>query len=179
MKVHHVKSARKPDPKYGIQVGDSYYWWKFRYRSIIKSKTYPKQSQLTQSPFLSQMYTIQEDMIETIEFSDTLESDVECIINELRMLQEECESSLENMPEQLQEGSYTGTMLIERIEALDEMINEFEGIECEPDYDDEPEAEDYEDEEMFNADHNEWEEDCRIKEQDLIEELQSITYDGP
>ena len=47
-RVHFVRKAAKAHAG-GIEKGDSYYWWKFRYGGIRKSKTRPKRSQLTQS----------------------------------------------------------------------------------------------------------------------------------
>jgi hypothetical protein len=47
-RVHFVKKARKAHGN-GVEKGDSYYWWEFRYGGKRVSKTYPKRSQLTQS----------------------------------------------------------------------------------------------------------------------------------
>src|SRR5581483_2308017 len=98
-----VEHARKPVDESacgipgGIKVGDSYYWWKFRYGGKRYSKTPPKLSQLTNSPFLSQLYAIQES-IEQLEANDSLESAVSSIADDLRNLASECQDSLNNMP---------------------------------------------------------------------------------
>ena len=60
-RVYFVKKARKDYPV-GIKKGDSYYWWKFRYGGIHRSKTRPRPSQLTQSEFLSTIYAIIEEI---------------------------------------------------------------------------------------------------------------------
>ena len=60
-RVKHVQSARKPIPSAGVEVGDSYYWWKFRHGPKRVSKTYPKRSQLTQSLW-SSVYAAQEEL---------------------------------------------------------------------------------------------------------------------
>jgi len=57
-KVHHVKKARKNNPV--CKAGESYYWWKFRYGGKHYNLTPPKASQLTQSPYLSVIYSCQE-----------------------------------------------------------------------------------------------------------------------
>ena len=48
-RVYTVNAARKDYPDDGISKGDTYYYWKFNYGSKVKSKTYPKRSQLTRS----------------------------------------------------------------------------------------------------------------------------------
>jgi hypothetical protein len=58
-RVNFVKKARKAIPSSGIKVGDSYYWWKFRYGGKFVSKERPRQSQLTQSK-LSGVYAAEE-----------------------------------------------------------------------------------------------------------------------
>jgi len=58
-KAHYVKRARKDNPV--VKAGESYYWWKFRFGPKLYSKTPPKPSQLTQSPYLSVIYACQED----------------------------------------------------------------------------------------------------------------------
>ena len=49
------------------------------------------------------------------------------IADELSNIQDECQDSLDNMPESLQEGD-TGQLLQERIDALSDVISELEGI---------------------------------------------------
>ena len=87
---------------------------------------YPKQSDLTNSSFLSQLYSIQESTT----FSDNetmsdLESARDDVVNELQSLKDEVEGNLQNMPDGLQQGD-TGQMMQERIDALDEAINNLE-----------------------------------------------------
>ncbi len=57
-RVTHVKNARKDNPV--CKVGESYYWWKFRYGGKHYSLTPPKASQLTQSVYLGTIYDSQE-----------------------------------------------------------------------------------------------------------------------
>lgn len=119
-KVHRVEKARKAWPG-GIEIGDSYYWWKFRFGPKICSKTYPKRSQLTQSSFLSQLWDL-EDSINNISSID----DANEILEGLRALGEECQDSFDNMPEQLQESSESGQLLQERIDGLEDWTAEIE-----------------------------------------------------
>lgn len=122
-RVNHVNKARKDYPDAGIKKGESYYFWTFRFpTSKIRSKTYPKRSRLTQSPFLSQLYEIQ-DSTKEIDAGD-IDGYLDELEPDLESLKEGCEESLENMPEALQDTSDTGILLSERIENLDEWIGE-------------------------------------------------------
>lgn len=134
-----VKKARKAVPAADIKVGDSYYWWKFRFGGKHYSKTPPKQSQLTQSAFYSTLYDIQERAGD-LPADDGLPSERDSIVSDLEDLKSECESSLENVPDSLKEAP-TGQLLQERIDALDSAIGELEGI----DMDDEPNEDNRED----------------------------------
>lgn len=128
-RVHHVKKARKDNPV--AKKGESYYWWKFRYGGKRFSKTPPKQSQLTQSPYYAALYDMQDEIAE---YDCLAYEDFECFVEEIQSqvsdLREETQSSLDNMPESLQY-SPTGELLQERIDALDGVeyelqVDEFE-----------------------------------------------------
>lgn len=110
-KVHFVKKSRKAYP--GLPVGSSYYWWKFRYQSKRRSATKPRRSQLTQSGFLSTLYEIEDNLPTDLD-------GIESLIGELEGLQEECQDSLDNMPEHLQDTSWSGELLSDRISNLEE-----------------------------------------------------------
>jgi len=121
-RVHHVKKARKDNPV--CKKGESYYWWKFRYGGKQYSLSYPKASQLTQSEYLGQFYSLQEqveglgrpDSREDIEeFADQLES----IASEFESLGEEQDEKKYNMPDQLQD-SDIGCLLETRAESCQE-----------------------------------------------------------
>lgn len=126
-RVHHVKSARKDNPV--AKVGESYYWWKFNFGQKMFSKTPPRRSQLTQSAFLSEMYDI-EDEINSFSASDMEEVDsfIDDIRDRLRNLRDETQSSLDNMPYHLQETSDSGILMQERVDNVDAMIDELDGI---------------------------------------------------
>ncbi len=133
-RVTHVKSARKANPV--AAVGESYYWWKFRYGGKRFSLTYPKPSQLTQSAFKGAVY----DLIDTANSSDfdielgdaeSVAEYTQSLRDEVETIQSDCQESLDNMPESLQY-SPTGELLQERIDACDQAIGELENIE-EPD----------------------------------------------
>lgn len=112
-----------------IKKGESYYWWQFKGGNKIYSKTAPKRSSLTRSGFLSSLYDIQDRMSDirgNVSEAEELESLVEEIKDDLQSLKEETDDALERMPEQLQESSSSGELLLERSEALDEAINELE-----------------------------------------------------
>lgn len=157
-KVFKINNARKADPAYGIEVGDTYYYWTFRYGGKRKSKTYPSRSQLTQSAFKQQMYEI-EDRIGSIQ-ADSFEDlavQRDDLVGELESLRDECQDSLDNIPEQLQEGA-SGQLLQERIDGLESAINELESVDCDDD--------------------DEWDDDERNTELEArIEEVQMVGLD--
>ena len=126
-RVHHVKKARKPRPDWGIEKGDSYYWWKFRYGGKRFSKTFPRRSQLTQSPFLGTLYDIQ-DSLGDLDAGPEMEGQVEDIVSQLEDLKQECEDSLENMPEETRDSSWSGELLQERIYGIDDWVSELQSM---------------------------------------------------
>lgn len=132
-RAHFVKRARKSYPDHGIKKGESYYWWKFRYGGKRFSKTPPKPSQLINSPFLSEVASIEEELGE-LNPDDMNADDVRDAIENakgwLEDLQSETEDKLNNMPESLQQGP-TGELLQGRVDSLGDMISELEGVECE------------------------------------------------
>lgn len=118
-----------------IAKGESYYWWQFMHSPKQYSKTMPKPSQLTQSAFMSTLYSIQEEISECDastpdEFNEFRDS----IASQIEELKDETQNSLDNMPESLQY-SPTGELLQERIDALENWQSEVEGIECDCDED--------------------------------------------
>ena len=122
--AHFVQKARKDNP--AVKAGESYYWWKFRYGFKHYSATRPKQSQLTNSPFLSEMYAISEDLADMQSPTDEIEG----LLDRIDALREQAENSLYAMPEQLQDGD-TGWLLQERIDAMEAWRNDLESIDME------------------------------------------------
>lgn len=158
--VHFVKKARKADRDAGIKKGDSYYWWKFRYGGKHKSKTRPRPSQLTQSGFMSSVLSTFETLEDLTYQSDPedIRSAVEEAISEFQNQAEECESSLSNMPDSLQE-SETGQLLQDRADQIRQCADDLEAIDLDVD-------DDLKDEER----------EARIAE--IIDEIQAVSYDG-
>lgn len=132
-RVYSVKKARK-DHGNGIKKGDSYYFWTFMHGPTMKSKTYPKPSQLTRSEYLSQGYGIQESLDRLFQTFDDIEGDVEQVKDELEQLRDETQEKYDNQPPGLQEGD-TGQLLQERADLVDELISRIEDIEMEYDED--------------------------------------------
>ncbi len=119
-----------------IAKGEPYYWWQFKNSPKQFSKTAPKNSQLTQSNFLSQLYAMEEEIEEfTCETREEFEEFRDDIKNRIEELRDECQNSLDNMPEGLQQGD-TGQLLQERIDAMDSWASDIEGVECDVDEDD-------------------------------------------
>jgi len=147
-----------------IPAGKIYYKWTFRYGGTHRSLTRPRPSQLTQSEFLSTVYDIGERLGDmTVEDLPEAEAGIEEIREELENLRDETQEKLDNMPYQLQEAP-TGQLLQGRIESLEEMISELEGIEI-------PNREDYDND-------DEGEEEYQSALEDLLGEIQDIQYQG-
>jgi chromosome segregation ATPase len=145
-RVYFVKKARK-DHGRGIMKGDSYYWWQFRYSPIMKSKTRPRPSQLTQSEYLSQFYSTQESFQDTVESilrgidgsfdsEDEFEEKVEEITSAISEAQSEVESMKDeiydkksNMEEYNLESTPAYEILESREQALEELENQLETAE--------------------------------------------------
>lgn len=126
-RVHTVKKARKDYPNQGIQKGDTYYWWEFRFGGKVRSKTYPKPSQLTQSEFLGTLYDI-EERLGDLTLDDVEEGCLDDIISELENLRDETQDKWDNIPEQLQDTSDAGMLLQERVDSLEEFISDLENV---------------------------------------------------
>lgn len=157
-RVHFVKAARKVNPV--ARVGESYYWWKFRYGGKHYSKTPPRPSQLTQSEYYGIIRATCEALEDykpeqtttIVEARSTLEAAAAFIREQAEQVQqagEECQDKLDNMPEGLQEGD-TGQLLQERIEACDSAYTDMDNVA------DELESEDPE---QWRADKDEDEDD--------------------
>ena len=132
-RVHFVRKARKDNPV--CKAGGSYYWWKFRYGGKRYSLTFPKRHELTQSSFLSSLYQLQdefENRVGNAESVEDLQTYAEELRGDLEVLRDECQESLDNMPEHLQDTSDSGITLTERIENLESWENELENIDFEP-----------------------------------------------
>lgn len=142
-RVHKVEKAQKADPRAGIAKGDTYYWWTFKNQrgpgTKVKSKVYPKPSQLTRSNFKSQWRSFGEEIAE-MALDDGLYDALQEIAGRIRELGEECQGSLDNMPEGLQQGA-TGEMLQERIDNCESWASDIEGLD-DPGQFDEAEIED-------------------------------------
>ena len=124
-KVKFVKQARKDNP--AVKKGESYYWWSFRNSGKHYSATRPKASQLTQSNYLSQVHSLEENF--TIDETN-LEGIIDSLVMEIERLGEECQESLDNIPEQLHEGN-AGQLLQERIDACDSCVSTLQSLDVE------------------------------------------------
>jgi hypothetical protein len=172
-KWNFVKKARKAIPDAGIKEGDSYYWWKFRYGGKRYSKTKPKPSQLTQSGYLSTLYSIQES-VEDLTASDAedIGAFIENMKSELESLMDDCQNNLDNMPEHLQESSSSGELLQERIDTIESAISDLDAIDT--DYD-EPTEDDLKEEALDklnieDEDDDDYDEEVVKKTMDEIKE---------
>lgn len=109
-----------------IKVGDTYFKGSpFRAKPIIRcTKCGLRRWELSSSEYVQGVGRICDCWEEDYELGeDTAQS----IADELDNIKDQCQDSLDNMPEGLQYGS-TGELLQERIDCLDDVINELENI---------------------------------------------------
>jgi len=174
-RAHFVKSARKDHKEIGVKKGESYWWWKFRFGGIHKSKTQPKASQLTQSEFLGTMYDLQERIsdLRNEATPEDLQSMVEEIVSDIQQLGEDCQEKLDNMPEQLQYAP-TGEMLQERIDGCEQWASDLESVDFDTDIDEDEIRQEIRDEmeQELEDDEDEIDEtELATRVQDRVEEL--------
>lgn len=128
-RAHFVKKARKDNPV--ALKGESYWWWEFRFGGKHYSATGPRPSQLTQSEFYQEYYSIQEALEDALNDASDV-TDIQEAIDEakesLESLRDETQDKLDNMPEQLQD-SETGELLQERIDGCEDYISNLDNIE--------------------------------------------------
>jgi len=121
-----------------IKKGESYYWWQFLHGGKNISKTQPRQSQLTQSEFMSCYYSMQEQIedisVITITNAEELSEFIENIKSNAETLRDETQDKLDGIPDSLQ-SSPTGELMQERIDEMDEIISQFDDIDVEYDED--------------------------------------------
>lgn len=175
--TQHVKSARGKDIKCSkcgkpIEVGMSYLKaTPYKRPPIIRCTNCGLKSYETSgSSYVQSVGEIVECWQTTY---GTSEGTAEEIVDELTTIKEECEDNLENIPEQLKDAE-AGSLLQERIEELEDCINELENIdydslkdecreEAECDAGDEPEDENSEE-------HQAWEEAVAEELDNLVEQ---------
>lgn len=183
-RVTHVKKARKNNPV--CKRGESYYWWKFRHGSKHFSLTYPKQSQLTQSPYLSVIYDSQDVWSELTEPSSLVASEMERteIVSSLGQTADSMEGVAENLRElvdQYEESAsnmeeyFSGAERVDQLrecgmnceyacDEIDNVVDEFRSTADEIETLEMPDKEDFDDEE-------EWQDECDTEVQDLLDAL--------
>ncbi len=141
-KVTSVKSARNDYPDQGIKKGESYYWWAFmqggRGGPKIRSKTYPKQSQLTQSAFWSAVYSVGEDHDTIPSNVDDMDAEIDAIKDDLQNILDETQEKYDNLPDGLQQGQ-SGEQLQGRVDAIESAISDLDSVDCSFEKDEESE----------------------------------------
>lgn len=65
-RLHFVKKSRKAYKASGINKGESYYWWKFNFSSVRRSKSKPRRSQLTRSEYYAKVYSAEESLQDAV-----------------------------------------------------------------------------------------------------------------
>lgn len=135
-RINHVAKAQKDQGACGgcgveIKAGDPYKWIKFRFggKKIRCGTCKFKDSDLTQSEFLSQVYDLNDRItaLSDLDNLDDLQAEVEDIASEYEALADECYEKKENMPEGLQEGE-VGQLLEERSDGCREVADNLQGI---------------------------------------------------
>lgn len=130
-RLHFVKKARKAIKDEGIEKGDSYYWWKFRFGGKHVSKSQPRRSQLTQSEFLSSIYDLEDSFQSSLNDVEGAEDesvvdDFRSMADEIRSLGDEQSDKARNMESAFPGGNPTIDLLNERQEACESIASEIE-----------------------------------------------------
>jgi hypothetical protein len=174
-----------------IAKGESYWWWQFQNSPKRYSKEKPRQSELTQSAYLSSLYQIMEEIED---FSPNSAEEVQSfrdeIVSNIEELRDTTQDSLDNMPESLQY-SPTGELLQERIDSLESAISEFESLDL--DFEEKEDSEIKEiiaEEEGIDTDDDGWEDEITSDQLDekreeledewvseKLDEIQSISIE--
>lgn len=189
-----IDRSQPADDNDTIQIpkGTEYYMWSFKNGPTVRSLTAPRQSQLTQSNYLSTLYSIQESIED---FNGQSEDEIrefrDDIVSQLEELRDTTQDSLDNMPEGLQQGP-TGELLQERIDSLDNAISEFESIDTDFDsLDDDEIKQQIADEGGIDSSEDGWDDDITEDEindkrdeleakwaEEKLQELQDVCIDG-
>lgn len=138
-RVNHVKNARKDQGSCGkcgkpLNVGDPYRWWKFRYggkhKRCMAPECSPKAADLTQSPFLSTLYTAQEVLNDA--GSEAVPEDAAAMLRDgaeqLREAAEIRTEAADNMEDGFGHETEPSSMLREEGESVEYWADEIEGI---------------------------------------------------
>lgn len=131
-RVHFVKKARKARKAEGIKKGESYYWWAFRRgRTSWKrfSKEPPRRSQTTQSEYYAAMYDVEDDYA-AIDHGDARHAAeaVREIASRVSEMRDEINDKISNLENAFPNGCPTLELLQERIESLDALESNLEGV---------------------------------------------------
>ena len=132
-RLHHVKKARKTYRGTGVKKGCEYWWWSFKFGPRHMSLTKPPRSRLTRSAFLGTIWDLEDglkaqaDALAASEESlEALAAACEQAAEEVRALGQECASTRDNMPQQLQDNPSNGGLLQERAEACETIADALE-----------------------------------------------------
>lgn len=127
-RAHFVQKARKDNSV--CKAGESYWWWKFRHGGKHRSLKRPRSSQLTQSAYYSNIRSICEGIEDWTGEAGDLEALRDELVQSLQDAGEQCQESLDNIPESLQEAP-TGELLQERIDTIEGAVGELESYDIE------------------------------------------------
>jgi hypothetical protein len=136
-KVFRVESARKSPGKCSrcgeeIAAGSPYVWWQFRFRGKTvrcgKAECGPKPADLTSSEYQKAIYALHDNYKFEGATLDDLESERDNAVSDIESLRDETQEKLDNMPEGLQQGN-SGTLLQERVDALESAVSDLENVE--------------------------------------------------
>lgn len=134
-RVHHTK-ANKDYPNIGVKKGEMYYSWAFYRGPTQRSKTPPRQSQITGSANLSEAYAVGEGLEDALAECKSV-SDVVEAIGDAVAAAEDVISGYEETVSNLEQAFQGGCPALEeaqsQLEALESYKNELEAAvtECE------------------------------------------------
>jgi len=130
---------RDEDDRLFCKKGDSYFKWQFKGGSPQFSLTPPKQSQLTQNPFYGALYSIGEELeeLDPKDYMDeptSLEVYKEEVLSQIQEMLDELEEKQGNMECAGLENVPSYEIVSERLDAVQNWLDEMENIDCELDF---------------------------------------------
>ncbi len=114
------------------------------YNSIYESLISQLYNFITENDINIEDVNVQLKIYEEIIKRNLSVREVEDIVSQIEELRDECQNSLDNMPEHLQESSDAGNTLQERIDGLEDWINEIQAIDLDCTHNDEDEINSFE-----------------------------------
>lgn len=115
-----VDSEGKESDKLLVDIGESYYWCKYRYQKRKVKKTPFTSDELKYGKYPKPEWNSRIEDFESQKDSCETEDERDALVSDVEEYRDELQERIEQMPEQLQESSIN----TERVQELDDLISE-------------------------------------------------------